>query len=73
VVLAVKAYGIARFRARSGIWLLYRSQSRSRLDRVLDLLHTVAEIEIDTLTLIVVEYETWKARTRARQMEKRDE
>lgn len=45
----------------------------SRLDRVLDLLPTVAEIEVDTLTLIVVEYETWKARVRTRQMEKGDE
>ena len=45
---------------------------RSRLDRVLDRLPEIAEIEVDTQKLIVVEYQMWKARVEARQMEMND-
>ena len=44
----------------------------SRFDQVLEILPDVAEIAVDTQKLVVVEYQGWKERVKARQEEMND-
>jgi hypothetical protein len=52
-------------------WAALDGETRpSRLEEVLDILPDVAEIQVDTQELVVVEYQQWKERVRARQEER---
>ena len=56
---------------KPAFWAALDGETRpSRLEEVLDILPDVAEIQVDTQKLVVVEYQQWKERVRARQEER---
>ncbi len=53
---------------KSAFWAALDGEIKpSRLKDVLDILPDVAEIRVDTQRLVVVEYQGWKERVKARQ------
>jgi hypothetical protein len=56
---------------KPAFWAALDGETRpSRLEEVLDILPDVAEIRVDTQKIVVVEYQQWKERVRARQGER---
>jgi hypothetical protein len=53
---------------KPAFWTALDGETRpSPLDQALDILPDVAEVQVDTLKLVVIEYQQWKERVKRRQ------